>query len=308
MISPFYLLLKSLAWCLNILVPRVLSRLFLYAILRVVFLIKSKYQQIAIKNLSLAFPDCSKKALEELYKRSIYGLSVLIDDLLRLGATSRDWVDRHVKLVFSEGLEQRIKEREADRGVLVITGHLGSFELMAYAIPFLFEPISFVVRNLKSGWMDSSLNAIRESSGNSVIPRKGAGSTMMSLLGNGKVVALLFDQNVTRNYAVFVDWFGRLAATTRIPAVLTMRKNPIVILASMERVSTDKYVIAVDEIATQDILESRELGKQEKLLQLTQRFSSAFCQRIAEAPSGWFWIHRRWKTTPEGEREDFYKL
>src|SRR5690606_20029609 len=105
---------------------------------------------------------------------------------------------------------------------MMATGHLGSFELLAHCVSMYGFPISFVVRPFKLERLNAWWSGIREAAGNRAIARSGAFKEILKELTSGRDVAVLFDQNVTRNHAVFVDWFGRPAATTRTVALAAL--------------------------------------------------------------------------------------
>jgi KDO2-lipid IV(A) lauroyltransferase len=115
---------------------------------------------------------------------------------------------------------------------------------------------------------------------------------------------MLTDQNVKANHAVFVDFFGIKAATTKTVALAALRTGAGVIFASPLATGLATHRIFYREINTQL---GDELSVEEKVVKITQDLNHAIEACIREQPESWFWIHRRFKTRPPGEPETIYK-
>ena len=120
-------------------------------------------------------------------------------------------------------------------------------------------------------------------------------------------MALLFDQNVRLGHAVFVDFFGVKAATTKAVALAALRNGAPLIVSSIAYLGQDRYRLDAVECDLKAILEDNALSTDDKVFRITQIATSHFEKMVREFPEGWFWLHRRWKTRPEGQPEDLYK-
>jgi KDO2-lipid IV(A) lauroyltransferase len=169
---------------------------------------------------------------------------------------------------------------------------------MGHAIGMMGYPLAAVARRFRSPLLDRWWTGLRQSSGNRIIGRRGAFKEIVSTLQEGVSVAVLFDQNVTRNHAVFVDWFGTLAATTKSVALAALRTEVALFVSSLRYLGNDRYQIDVVECDCSDIYRDSSLTSDEKVRIITQRISDVYCKMIAGFPEGWFWMHRRWKTQP----------
>jgi KDO2-lipid IV(A) lauroyltransferase len=118
--------------------------------------------------------------------------------------------------------------------------------------------------------------------------------------------AILFDQNVTRNHAVFVNWFGVPAATTRSVALAALRTGAPIYVASIRYEGSDRYYVDAAECEYSDVYRKEELSNDDKVVIITQRLADQYCEMIRKFPEGWFWMHRRWKTRPEPEAAKVY--
>jgi KDO2-lipid IV(A) lauroyltransferase len=111
--------------------------------------------------------------------------------------------------------------------------------------------------------------------------------------------AILFDQNVTRNHAVFVEWFGLPAATTRSVALAALRTGVPIFVASIRYIREDRYYVDAAECYYEDVQRDERMSSDEKVFVITQRVTDMYCEMIRKFPEGWFWMHRRWKTRPD---------
>jgi KDO2-lipid IV(A) lauroyltransferase len=264
-----------------------------------------RIRKTSLKNLALAFPDLNEVERIRIFKESIHSLARLINDCLRLEQLSDSWVREHVDIPYlSTYLSQ--KKLPNSRPYLFVTGHLGSFDLMAYSIGLLGYPLAFIVRRFKNPYLDRWFTDIRARTGNKVIERSGALRKVLRELHEGNDVGILFDQNVTRKHAIFVDWFGRPAATSFAPALAVLSTGCRVAAVCITHCLDDNYRIEVTEIEVDDVVQDESLNKEDKLRVLTDRFSQTYQQMIRAHPTEWFWFHRRWKTTPSGVDESFY--
>lgn len=265
-----------------------------------------RHLRVIHRNLELAFPELSDAERAALAEEHFEALAWLVVDFARLHTLDEAWVRRHVECPFLPRFLE-LKAAHPESGLVIVTGHLGSFELLAQAVPYLCHPISFVVRRFELPLVDRWWTSVREANGNKVIGRKGAFQEIPRHLKAGRDVALLFDQNVKRSHAVFVPFFGRLAATTKTPAICALRAQVPVVVASVSRIGEDRYRINAVECDFEKLYRDEQLSFAEKIEHITARLSEEFERMVRADPAGWFWLHRRWKTRPEGEAENLYE-
>lgn len=274
-------------------------------IVRLVLYCSPRFARTARRNLAFVFPDKSAAERENLLKESCQALARVFVDFARLPNLDRRWMKEHVHCAYLARLDE-IKRHNPEARILIATGHLGSFELLAHYSAVMGHPLSFVVRDFKLPRLDRWWRSIREAHGNRVISRKGSFDEVLADLRAGRIVGLLFDQNVTRNHAVFVDWFGRPAATTRAVALAAVRTKAIILVAGIVHETGDNYRIDVIERDFTAFIEDQNLELDQKVIRITEIISRDYQQMILQKPASWFWMHRRWKTTPPGTAEDFY--
>lgn len=286
--------------------PLVMREALFYTILRLVFALFPSYRRIAMKNLQLVFPLQTVDEHERIYQESLRAFGRVFIDLARIHTLDEAWVKNHVECAYLPEYE-RIKRAHPNTGVIFATGHLGSFEILAHCVPFYGHPMSFVVRSFELPRVNRWWRSKRESRGNRAIDRRGAVKEVLAEIARGRDVGVLFDQNIKRNHAVFVPFFGRPAATTKLIGIAAIKERAPVVVASISYLGADRYRINAVEVDCTDLYSNQDISADDKIRTITERVSVEYEKMILANPGEWFWFHRRWKTTPEGEPEIFYK-
>ncbi len=280
--------------------------LFMRLLVRLVFSIKPSYTRICRINIRQVYPDQDEAFADKLILDTQTNIARIVVDIFRIPDLSLEWSRANVEVPRLSELEQ-LKKRHPDKGILFVTGHLGSFPILIHVAPFFGFRHGFIARSLRLPRIDRWVRSIWEKSGNKVIDREGAIKVMTAELKAGKSIALPFDQNVTRNYAVFVDHFGRPAATTKALGICALRTEVPVVIATLENLPEWRYRINLEFLDLSSIYTDINLSQDQKIVRITEFTTKAFEKMILQHPQGWFWMHRRWKTAPAGEKEDFYK-
>ncbi|MCB0354299.1 MAG: lysophospholipid acyltransferase family protein [Bdellovibrionales bacterium] len=263
---------------------------------RSVLFLRPSLTAVAEKNLKIAFPDFGAEERKTLLRESISAHSRLIVDSARLARYDKTWVSKHLEFENQAAFEALKKNHKT--GVVVATGHLGSFELLAHGAALLGFPLAFVVRNFAIEALDQWWISIREAHGNIVLNRSGALKRAIRLIRDGTDVAFLFDQNVTRNLAVFPKFFSQPAAVTRAVAVTVLKTGAPLIVAGLVRTGEQNHKIVWKQCQTEDVIHNETLSHETKVEQITARASTLFEGFVKLSPAEWFWFHRRWKTRP----------
>ncbi len=195
-------------------------------------------------------------------------------------ANVRDWIDY-------EGFEHYVEAKRRGKGVLFATGHLGNWELSAYAHALLTEPMHIVVRPLDNARLDAFVAQRRALTGNGVIEKKDFARGLLRALKANEAVGILVDQNALENEGIFVNFFGRPACTSPVFAKIAARSGATVLPG---------FAVWRDGRFVLKFYPPLELTGEET--QDTQQIQTAVEQAVREYPDQWLWIHRRWKTQP----------
>lgn len=300
------ILVRSLCGVLSLL-PTRFGTAAMAALLNLFFSVVPKYRRIARRNLALAFPEKDEEWREARLRESVESLARVLVDFARIPRIDAAWVSKSVDCSFVSRYEE-IKRENPGKGIVLATGHLGSFELLAHCVAMYGHKISFVVRNFPLARVDRWWTSRREMVGNRVIGRRGAVKEILRDLQRGRDVAILFDQNVTRNHAVFVPWFGVPAATSRAVALSALRIEAPVVVIGIGYRGDGRYEVMAEECDFKPLYERGDLSAEDKVEQMTAEISTRYIGMIRRYPGEWFWMHRRWKTRPEGEAEEIYRV
>lgn len=257
------------------------------------YLVDLPHRRLALANLQLALgAERSRGEIRKLARASFFHLVGAFVDLCRYQRLLREPLDQ---IVHFEGLERVVSISSEGRGIILITGHLGSWELGALASPLIGYPLHIVYRPLDNPYLDRWLVQMRCSTGNQAIPKRNALRPILSSLHRGGIVVILMDLNTVRGEGVFVDFFGKPACTTYAPALLALRSGAAVLPILTLRQPDHRLKVLVGE----EIAVSRSGDLQRDLHENTARFTKVLEGYIREYPEQWFWPHERWKTRPK---------
>jgi len=262
-------LARRYAWVLDAAVPRL--------------------RRTAIRNLEMALPELNAAERRRIADGVFRSIARLLVAFARFPRIRRDNVDQWIRC---EGLEHFQGALRLGRGVMVATGHLGNWELSAFAHALLTAPMHVVVRPLDNPRLDALVARRRALSGNAVIEKKDFARGILKALAANQAVGILIDQNATPENGEFVDFFGLAACATTGLAKLAAHSGAAVIPGFALWSQTERrYVLRFYpplEISGDAAADTARLQKQLEAV-------------IREHPDQWLWIHRRWKTRPPGE-------
>ncbi len=296
------LFVRTLIFLLDCL-PEKAAIVLAHTFIKFVFLLMPRYRQVAAINIQFAFPNKSPAECLSIFKESKRTLAKHLVYFARITHLTTESVNRMVDYKDAASLCRSVAAKNPDVGILFVTMHFGPFELLVQAHCFSFRPVSYLARSFGLPKLDAWWNARRELFGNKVFGREGGYREIIKRLTEKRDVGLLCDQNVTRNHAVFVDFFGTKAATTKTVALASIRaKAPVILLSAIET-APGRYRVDAEELGK---AEEEQGSSNEKVERFTQRLNKSLEEIIRAQPTQWFWIHRRWKTRPEGEEENFY--
>ena len=250
-----------------------------------------RHVAIAVDNLRRAFPEWD----EARARRTAHGVyahfgQTLLDILWLSERPREDWL----ALIVEEGREHADAARAKGRGIVFATAHLGNWELYGVVYGWLVQKLGVIARPLDNPELDRRLCAFRTRSGNTVIYKQRALVQVLRILKDQGAVAILVDQNVQEQDGIFVDFFGRKAATTTVAAALAVKTGAALVAAHCEATPDGRYRLVYGPL-----LEWTSSGnRQQDVADLTQRLTTTIEGWIRRVPEQWLWMHRRWKTQP----------
>jgi Kdo2-lipid IVA lauroyltransferase/acyltransferase len=249
------------------------------------------------ENLRRAFPERSPRWRRRVAARVFPHIGREAATLMRLAGLSTGELRARIE---TEGREVLTAALAEGKGVVVVTGHLGNWEIGGGSVALEGIPLDVVVQTQTNPLVDGRLRRSREALGMRVVYRHDAPREVLRSLRAGRVVALVADQNV-RSGGLFVDFFGVPASTARGPALFALRTGAPFVLGTAHRLPgwrRARYRVRFRR------LEPERSGDMERdVATWTRAYVGALEEAVREAPEQYFWPHKRWKTRPASGEE-----
>ena len=271
----------------------------------VMYAVDRRHRERALGNLRRSLPELSEKQRERMARQSMRQLFLLfVEVMFTTRLVKIDTFPRYVELGdFRRSLELLMDDR---RGLILLTGHYGNWEVLGYVLAMLgFRSLS-VARPLDNPHVNAWLLGVRERQGQRIVDKKGATGEVGERLGAGGTVGFIADQNAGPK-GVFVDFFGRPASTYKSIALLAMRYEVPVVVGYARRVRVKGRPAFRFQVGTSDVIRPEDwAGEDDPVRYITQRYTAAIEAFVREEPGQYLWIHRRWKTRPKGEAPEAF--
>ena len=244
--------------------------------------------------LQLAFPDLTARERRDILGGVYRHLGLLVIELLALPNMSAKRLLETCRLI---GVENVTAALDKGKGVFVLAGHLGNWELGLVAAAQLGVPTHVIVKEIKGAVGQYMATRLREPHGVKTIPRRNSLRQIRHALRAGAVVGFVLDQNMTSDEGVFVDFFGHPACTMEGLALLSQRYGVPVVPVLFRRAADliHHEIILLPELKWEPVGPSLS----DNVRHNTQRYTSVLEEAIRACPEQWLWIHRRWRTQPE---------
>ncbi len=189
-----------------------------------------------------------------------------------------------------EGIENFNQAKSKSKGILFLTGHCGNWELMAIATSAKLSGITIVARPINNPYINKFVESVRQRYGNRVIYKQQALKPIIQILKNNGSVGILMDQSVIPDEGYVIDFLGRGAWTTKMPALLARKTGAAPLPVFIHRNNGGHRIKIFPEVELSNIDDRESAIKDD-----TVKFSGFIGKYIKEHPSEWLWIHRRWK-------------
>ena len=242
-------------------------------------------------NLARAFGnELRPSELERLARRSFEHLGMNLAEVCVLLFRPRSVVLARLELAGHEHLDKAAAE---GKGVLLLSAHLGNWELFAAAHALTAFELSVVVRPLDEPLLQRLAKRLRRRSGAELIEKQRGLREVLEALRRGRLVGVLLDQNSSRAEGVFVPFFGVPASTSKGLAVISLRTGAPVVPVFIRRIGGGRHRVEFDAPVPRP--------DDGDVLSYTAAFNRAIESGIRRAPEQWFWMHERWRTRPRLE-------
>jgi Kdo2-lipid IVA lauroyltransferase/acyltransferase len=254
-----------------------------------------RLRRTGMRNLEIAYPEMPaaerERRLRTLYRYLGWQLAEFCQMRRYTRENTRDFI-RY------QGLDHYLTARERGQGVLIVTGHLGAWELSSFWHSLMGHPMTMVIRRLDNQRVDRLVNDIRCMHGNHVVHKDDFARGLLSAMRRGETVGILMDTNMTPPQGVFVPFFGVEACTASGLARVALRTGAAVLPGFLVWEKAEgRYVLHFGE----EIPLAESGDDEADAAENTARFTRAIEGYVRKYPDQWLWVHRRWKTRPAGE-------
>lgn len=275
--------------------PRSLSRAVAIGIAQLVYLLHFRLRQVGMRNLAMAFPQKNEAERRRILRGVFTSLGRQLAELCQFPRYTAENVD---DVVVYEGLEHFQTAYARGKGVLFLTAHFGGWELSAFAHSLHGHWLHVVMRPMDNPYLDRLLQGYRTMHGNKVVPKDDFVRGLLGAMKCGETVGILMDTNMTPPQGVFVDFFGIPACTASGLARIAMRTDAAVVPGfTIWDEELGKYRLRFDPAV--ELVRTGDL--EADIVANTQKFTKVIEEYVRRYPEQWLWVHRRWKTRPEGE-------
>ncbi|HXW93841.1 MAG TPA: lysophospholipid acyltransferase family protein [Terriglobales bacterium] len=294
----------ALAWILIKLIgalPRPLARAAGIALAGSVYLLHRRLRQVGGINLKLAFPEKNRRQRARILRGVFVSFGRQAAEVCLLPKYTRENVHQ---VVVYDGFQNFECAFKRGKGVLFLTAHLGGWELSAFVHSLHGHPLHVVMRPLDNIPLDRLVRRYRTMHGNTMVEKDDFVRGLLAAIKAGETVGILMDTNMTPPQGVFVDFFGIPACTASGLARIALRTDAAVVPGFTIWDSTlGKYRLRFDP----PVPLIRTGDDDADAVANTARFTSIIEGYVRRYPEQWLWVHRRWKTRPEGQ-PPFYQL
>ncbi|HKR27175.1 MAG TPA: lysophospholipid acyltransferase family protein [Acidobacteriaceae bacterium] len=254
-----------------------------------------RLRRTGLRNLELAFPEKSDEERTRTLRAMYRYLGWQLAEFCQMPRYTRENTRDRMRY---DGLEHYLAAREKGNGVLIVTAHLGAWELSSFWHSLMGYPMTMVIRRLDNPRVDRMVNAIRCLHGNRVVHKDDFARGLLAAMKRGDTVGILMDTNMTPPQGVFVPFFGVEACTASGLARVALRTRAAVLAGFMVWEPAEQmYVLHFGS----EIELARSGDDERDVVENTARFTAQIEAMIRRYPEQWLWVHRRWKTRPDGE-------
>ena len=293
-----YRLEYALAWALIKFVgilPRPLARAFGISIAWLVYCLHRKLRRVGMRNLELAFPEKTPSDRKRILHGVFRSLGRQAAEVCLFPRYTRENVSQ---TVVYEGFENFERALAHGKGVMFLTAHLGAWELSAFSHSLYGHPLNVVMRPLDNPYLDRLTRRYRTMHGNKAVDKDFARG-LIAALRKGETVGVLMDTNMIAGQGVFVDFFGHQACTATGVARVALKTDAAVVPGfTIWDPVLKKYRLRFDPAVKLIHTKDREAD----VAANTALFTKIIEDYVRRYPDQWLWVHRRWKTRPEGEK------
>jgi KDO2-lipid IV(A) lauroyltransferase len=246
-------------------------------------------KSVVISNLSKAFPEKSEKEIKKIAYNNFVSSAITFMEIM---AFERMTEDEILELSEINNLEIAKEVVDSDKGSILLTAHMGNWELGALTMGLkLKKQINVLVKKQRNRLVANWMSGVREKFTNKEVSVGASVRELYRTLMQGGVVGIVGDQRGKKEDGVVINFFNQPTVTFQGFAALAIKnKVPIVVVLNIRKPS-GKYVFSIERISYDNLPEKLS----DQLIELNQRYMTILENKIREAPEQWLWMHNIWK-------------
>ncbi|MBI5676865.1 MAG: lysophospholipid acyltransferase family protein [Nitrospirae bacterium] len=283
---------------LILLFARILPLKALHIISRILggllYFLSSKRRNIAINNLRAAFKETkTEEEIKSIARQSCNSLFLTFLEIIK----SRSLLSKHDAAKRLRDVTEELdklflkakKAHDGSHGCIFVTPHIGNWEVLPYISSIVGIPLAVVVRPLDNAYLERLVYAQRSESGQMIIPKSNAMFVLQKTLLKGSSIGLLPDQSTMKG--IEVNFFGRKALTTPVPAILAINYNRPVVVVACCRKPDGQY----EGFVSDPIWPEKDKSEKAEIFRITEEMNKNMETIIRKYPEQYLWMHNRWK-------------
>jgi KDO2-lipid IV(A) lauroyltransferase len=288
--APAWIIIKLVG-----ILPRPLARAVAIFFAQIIYLLHFRLRRVGLRNLALAFPEKSKSERARILRGEFTSLGRQLAEVCHFPKYTLENVNQ---VIVYDGFENYERAYARGKGVLFLTAHFGGWELSAFSHSMHGHWMHVVMRPMDNLYLDRLIRNYRTMHGNTTVDKDDFIRGLLAAMKKGEVVGILMDTNMTPPQGIFVDFFGIPACTASGLARIALRTDAAVVPTftiwdPVLRKYRLRFDPAVDLIRTDD--------NEADIITNTQLFTKIIEDYVRRYPDQWLWVHRRWKTRPDGQ-------
>lgn len=249
------------------------------------------HRRDALEALRRSLPEKTEAERRSILKGMYLNLGMNAAEDLRLSQVTDEYLRDFVTW---DGEAHAHDVLAAGKGMLVLSCHMGSWDLLCSIAPHFNYPTTIITKNIKNDSLNRFWMEARTRFGLKFVPAHNSYRLCLSALRKNEIVGFILDQNMIRTEGIFVDFFGKPACTTPGLAYLSAQSGAAVVPVFMIREAGGRH-----RVKALPAIPPPPDRKPETIAAFTQQYTKIIEEMIRQYPDQWIWIHRRWRTTPQ---------
>ncbi len=248
------------------------------------------HRKDALEALRRAFPEKKESERRSLLQSMYRNLGINLVEEFRLQHIPEELLKKSISW---EGESIAHDVLAAGKGMIVLSAHLGNWDILCTLAPRFNYPTTIITKNIKNKALNRFWMEARSRFGLQFVPAHNSYRLCLAALRRNEIIGFILDQNMIRTEGIFVDFFGKPACTTPGLAFMSAQSGAPVVPVFITRQQDGTH-----RVRLLPAIAPPPDRKPETIQQYTQLYTKVIEDNVREHPDQWIWIHRRWRTQP----------